>query len=147
MPRKLTKTIESRTDNLLEVREFVLDAARTFGFSEEEASKVVLAVDEACTNIIKHAYHYAPDKTIQIVIEPNKDAFRVTIIDEGKSFNPTTVKLPDLKQQLTHYRRGGLGIYLMKSLVDKVEYRYAPGQKNEVRLTKYLSSSASRARH
>ena len=73
MPRKLTKTIESRTDNLLEVREFVLDAARTFGFSEEEASKIVLAVDEACTNVIKHAYHYAPDKKIQIVIEPNNE--------------------------------------------------------------------------
>ncbi len=43
----LTKTIESRTDNLLEVREFVLKAARQFGFGEEEASKIVLAVDEA----------------------------------------------------------------------------------------------------
>jgi serine/threonine-protein kinase RsbW len=144
--KKLTKTIESRTDNLLQVREFVLGAARAFGFSEEEASKIVLAVDEACTNVIKHAYHYATDRTIQIVVEPNKDRFQVTVIDDGKAFNPSSVKLPDLKQHLTHYRRGGLGIYLMKSLMDKVEYKYSPGKKNEVRLIKYLSPSTSNAR-
>ena len=62
--QKLTKSILSRTDKLLEVREFVLEAARNSGFSEEEASKIVLAVDEACTNVIKHAYQFAPDRTI-----------------------------------------------------------------------------------
>ena len=139
--QKLTKTIESRTGNLLQVREFVLRAAREFGFSEEEASKIVLAVDEACTNVIKHAYQYAPDREIEIVIKPVKDRMQITVIDDGKSFNPSTAKLPDLKQHLSHYRRGGLGIYLMRSLMDKVEYKYAPGKKNEVRLTKYLTAS------
>jgi serine/threonine-protein kinase RsbW len=139
--QKLTKTIESRTDNLLEVREFVLRAAREFGFSEEEASKVVLAVDEACTNVIKHAYQFAPDREIEIVIQPVKDRMQITVIDDGKSFNPSSAKLPDLKQHLSHYRRGGLGIYLMRTLMDKVEYKYAPGKKNEVRLTKYLTAS------
>src|SRR5271157_1471660 len=95
---KLTKTIESRTDNLLEVRKFVLRAAREFGFSEEEASKIVLAVDEACTNIIKHAYQFAPDREIEIVIRPVKDSIQITVIDDGRSFNPSTAKLPDLKQ-------------------------------------------------
>ena len=139
--QNLTKTIESRTDNLLEVREFVLRAAREFGFSEEEASKIVLAVDEACTNVIKHAYQFAPDKQIEIVILPVKDCMQITVIDDGKSFNPSSAKLLDLKQHLSHYRRGGLGIYLMRTLMDKVEYKYAPGKKNEVRLTKYLTAS------
>ena len=139
--QNLTKTIESRTDNLLEVREFVLRAAREFGFSEEEASKIVLAVDEACTNVIKHAYQFAPDKQIEIVILPVKDCMQITVLDDGKSFNPSSAKLLDLKQHLSHYRRGGLGIYLMRTLMDKVEYKYAPGKKNEVRLTKYLTAS------
>jgi serine/threonine-protein kinase RsbW len=143
--QKLTKTIESRTDNLLEVREFVLKAARQFGFEEEEASKIVLAVDEACTNVIKHAYQYAPDRKIEIVIRPDKDRLQITVIDDGRAFNPSIAKLPDLKQHLSHYRRGGLGIYLMRTLMDKVEYKYAPGKRNEVRLTKYLSASESRA--
>jgi len=143
--QKLTKTIESRTDNLLEVREFVLKAARQFGFEEEEASKIVLAVDEACTNVIKHAYQYAPDRKIEIVIRPDKDRLQITVIDDGRAFNPSIAKLPDLKQHLSHYRRGGLGIYLMRTLMDKVEYKYAPGKRNEVRLTKYLVASESRA--
>lgn len=143
--QKLTKTIESRTEKLLEVREFVLHAARKFGFSVEESSKIVLAVDEACTNVIKHAYHYAPDRKIEIVIQPNKDRIQITVIDDGKSFDPSIAKLPDLKQHLSHYRRGGLGVYLMRTLMDKVEYKYAPGRKNEVRLTKYLTASESSA--
>ena len=44
-----------------------------------------------------------------------------------------------MKEYLTHYRRGGLGVYLMKSLMDKVEYDIRPGKMNEVRLTKFLS--------
>ncbi len=143
--QKLTKTIESRTEKLLEVREFVLQAARKFGFSVEESSKIVLAVDEACTNVIKHAYHYAPDRKIEIVIQPNKDRIQITVIDDGKSFDPSIAKLPDLRQHLSHYRRGGLGVYLMRTLMDKVEYKYAPGRKNEVRLTKYLTASESSA--
>lgn len=147
MPKKISKTIQSRTDRLLEVREFVLDAARQFGFSEEEASKIVLAVDEACTNVIKHAYQNAPDKTIHIEISRENEAFQVSIKDEGKSFNPTTLKNPDLKQHLSHFRRGGLGVYLMRTLMDKVEYNFAPGRKNEVRLIKFLTPSESSSRN
>ncbi|MBI3579145.1 MAG: ATP-binding protein [Ignavibacteriales bacterium] len=146
LSKKISKTIESRTDHLLEVREFVLEAARQFGFSEEEASKIVLAVDEACTNVIKHAYQNAPDKIIQVEISRDKDAFQVSILDEGRSFNPTALKTPDLKQHLAHFRRGGLGVYLMRTLMDKVEYNFAPGRKNEVRLIKFLTPGESGSR-
>jgi len=138
-PKKITKTILSRTDNLLEVREFVSDAARQFGFADEDVANIVLAVDEACTNIIKHAYQYAPDKEISISIHRNNGAFEVKIIDEGKNFNPTELRAPDLRQNLSEHRRGGLGVYLMKKLMDKVEYNFASGRKNEVSLTKYLT--------
>lgn len=138
-PKKITKTILSRTDNLLEVREFVSDAARQFGFADEDVANIVLAVDEACTNIIKHAYQYAPDKEISISIHRNNGAFEVKIIDEGRDFNPTELRAPDLRQNLSEHRRGGLGVYLMKKLMDKVEYNFAAGRKNEVSLTKYLT--------
>lgn len=138
MSKVLTRTIKSQTEKLLEVREFVSRAARKFGFSDEEASKIVLAVDEACTNIIKHAYQYDPNHDIHISIRTNRGAFEVLIEDEGKSFNPLAIKPPDLKQHLKQYRRGGLGVYLMKTLMDEVEYNLTPGKKNVVRLTKYL---------
>ena len=130
--------IESRTERLIAVREFISAAAREFGFSDEEVSKIALAVDEACTNIIKHAYQFDPGKKISITVKPAERAFEVVIHDNGKNFNPADVQAPDMKEYLSHYRKGGLGVYLMKTLMDKIEYNIRPGQTNEVRLVKYL---------
>jgi serine/threonine-protein kinase RsbW len=146
MTKALTKTILSTTDHLLEVREFVAQAARDFGFSEEETSKIALAVDEACTNIIKHAYQYKPDQKITIAIFRQRTSFEISIVDEGKKFDPESIRPLNLKDHLSHYRRGGLGVYLMKTLMDKVEYNTLSGKKNEVRLTKFLQSIRSNAR-
>jgi len=140
---RTSKRILSRTDNLLEVREFVGEAARTFGFSEEDAANIVLAVDEACTNIIKHAYQYATDKEIEVTVFPNHDSFEISIYDSGRSFDPAEIREPDLKEHIGHRKRGGLGVYLMKKLMDKVEYNFHRGKRNEVRLTKYLSSTST----
>ncbi|MEX0601905.1 MAG: ATP-binding protein, partial [Bacteroidota bacterium] len=104
-----------------------------------------LAVDEACTNIIKHAYQNAPDKPIHISIDSDNNRFEVVITDEGKSFDPATMKPLNLKHHLTQYRRGGLGVYLMKTLMDEVEYS-SRGRKNAVRMAKYLQSIRSGAR-
>ncbi len=131
--------IESRTERLSAVREFVSEAARSFGFSEEDVGKIALAVDEACTNVIKHAYKYDPTKEIGISVHTANRAFVVSISDNGRAFDPRAIQQPDMKEYMTHFRRGGLGVYLMRSLMDKVEYDIAPGKKNEVRLTKFLA--------
>lgn len=138
-----SKIILSRTDYLLEVREFVGEAARTFGFSEEDVSNIVLAVDEACTNIIKHAYQYATDKEIEVSILPKNRTFEIRIFDSGKSFNPSTIRKLDLKEQIGHRKRGGLGVYMMKKLMDRVEYNFHQGKRNEVRLIKYISNAST----
>ena len=131
--------IESRTDRLIAVREFVSEAARTFGFADEEVSKIALAVDEACTNIIKHAYKFDPTRDIAITISRDNGEFQVIIRDNGFQFNPSEIHSPDMREYMKNYRRGGLGIFLMKSLMDNVEYHMEPGKLNEVRLTKRLA--------
>jgi serine/threonine-protein kinase RsbW len=145
MRKTLRKTIQSRTDHLHEIREFIAHQARRMGFDDEESANIVLAVDEACTNVIKHAYAFAPDKKITVEIRARSNALEVRVLDNGKSFDPTGVKAPDIKQHLAEHRRGGLGIYMMKMLVDKVEYRFSPGKRNEVRLIKYLPKARTRA--
>lgn len=132
-------TIKSRTEKLALVREFVSDAARQFGFDEEAINKIALAVDEACTNVIKHSYKFATDKDIDISVAAKGSSFEIVIRDQGKAFDPEAIKQPDMKEYLSQYRRGGLGMYLMRSLMDKVEYHAIPGQKNEVRMSKSLS--------
>jgi serine/threonine-protein kinase RsbW len=140
--KNISKTVQSRTDSLSEVREFVAALARTHGFPEDEVANIVLAVDEACTNIIKHAYQNATDKLIDVSVSSSGRAFEITIADDGRAFDPSILRNPDLKDHLTHYRRGGLGVYLMKKLMDAVEYQFQPGQKNRVRLVKYLPGTA-----
>lgn len=134
-----TLHIESKTERLIAVRDFVSAAAREFGFGDEETSKIALAVDEACTNVIKHAYKFEPDKTLTVTVQRGNGTFEVSIRDTGKRFDPSGFQPPDMKEYLSHFRRGGLGVYLMKSLMDKVEYNFEPGKPNEVRLIKYLT--------
>jgi serine/threonine-protein kinase RsbW len=143
--KKISKTILSRTDNLREVREFVESAAHAFGFSEEDAANIVLAVDEACTNIIKHAYQYATDKKIEVSIISSGRSFEIKISDNGRSFDPSSLSTPDIKEHIGHQKRGGLGVYLMKKLMDEVEYSFHQGERNEVRLVKYRSHLSAAA--
>ena len=135
-----TKTlkIDSRTDRLIAVREFVSGAAREFGFNDDDIGKISLAVDEACTNVIKHAYGFDHSKALTITVIPGKDFLEILITDTGKRFDPEKLSTPDMKEYMAHYRKGGLGVYLMKKLMDKVEYNLLPGEQNVVRLVKYL---------
>ena len=137
MKKEILK-IDSRTDQLVAVREFVSRVATDSGFNEEDVSKIALAVDEACMNVIKHAYEYDAKKKIEVSVETGNGEFKVSIADTGKQFNPNGVKVPDMEEYFSNYRRGGLGVYLMKSLMDKVEYEIEPGKRNQVRLTKHI---------
>jgi serine/threonine-protein kinase RsbW len=131
-------TIKSKTSYLTKVRSFISDEAKDFGFSEEDANKIALAVDEACTNIIKHAYNYAADNPIHLMLKTGNNTFEIVIEDRGTPFDPDVVRVPDMQEHIRKYKRSGFGMYLMKSLMDKVEYKIQPGIRNRVILTKYL---------
>lgn len=131
--------VESSTANLVVVRNFVSEAAFSSGIDEDTTNGIVLAVDEACTNIIRHAYKNISTEPIEVSIIQNKNKFEVIITDSGKPFEPRSIKKPDVKDNLKNYKKGGLGMFLMRSLVDEVEYRRDAGEKNVVRLIKYLN--------
>jgi serine/threonine-protein kinase RsbW len=133
--------IKSRTENLAEIREFINSAAEDSGFSKETIDNIILAVDEACTNIIKHAYKYLPDGKIILTLKTDKNTFTIDIIDYGKSFEPGLVPNPDLQKYFDEKRVGGLGMYLMKTLMDDVKYISVPGKFNQVSLTKNINSN------
>ena len=89
--------------------------------------------------MIKHAYQNAADRTIDIGVIAGEDLIEIVITHDGLSFDPDLIKSPDMKEYLTHYRRGGLGLHLIRSLMDKVFYREGNGKKSEVHLIKYLT--------
>jgi len=133
--------IKSRTENLTIVREFVSSAVEEVNAPQDIAGDVVLAVDEACTNIIKHAYKFFPDGDITIKLKYSNNTIIIKITDHGSPFSPDAVPTPDLKKYFEEKRVGGLGMYLMKSLMDDVHYKSVPGKYNQVVLTKKLNST------
>ena len=112
------------------IRKFVTDIALASGFDDDATNRIVLAVDEACTNIIKHAYHSNPSKPIEIDVISNENRFEIIITDYGDSFKPDAINTNDVKSRIVNYKKGGLGMFLMKSLVDRVEYFIENNKKN-----------------
>ena len=120
MKRKTEKfklKIPSVTENLFLIREFVIKIASKAGFSLEIQEQIALAVDEACTNVIKHAHKFDASRAIDINVVLDSQKMTISIIDKGKGFDVNNLQTPDLKKFAKESRHGGLGIYLMKTLI------------------------------
>lgn len=132
--------LNSSTTNLQVIRDFVSVNARTAGFADDSVYKIQLAVDEACTNVIKHSYKNDPSQDIGISV--SWDGFRLTveITDSGLPFDPGQYHQPDLGAFIKQKKRGGLGIHLIRSLMDEVRYD-RKNDKNHITLIKELKKS------
>ncbi len=132
-----SRTFKSTTTALSDVRDFVNERAVGFGFGEKEVSEITLAVDEACTNVIKHAYKGDPEAKFEVRIVAGGTEFEIVVRDWGAGFNPEEVPVPNIRERVKKHRAGGLGIFLMRKLMDSVEY-HEENSVNEVRLVRYL---------
>jgi serine/threonine-protein kinase RsbW len=135
--------VDSRTELLGDMRRFVTDAAREAGFGDADVGSIELAIDEACTNIIKHAYRYDPNgrieiRTVTIRGNTHPNRFVIEILDSGIPFDAHQYTAPDMGEYFRKLRHGGLGIVLIRKLMDEVEYDIHPGRRNTIRLVKYL---------
>jgi len=136
MSQGLELTIASDLGNLARIGEFVTDAARRLGLDEKEAFEVQMAADEACANIIEHAYGIGVAGLITIRCAIEGDDFVVTLRDHGCAFDPDQVEEPDLSCPLEERQIGGLGLLFMRKLMDHVEFRFDPKLGNELRMLK-----------
>jgi len=130
--------IPSSTSYLSDVRDFVEMNGSTIGLDQKTIAHISLAVDEACTNIIKHAYDNSIDNEILIRIKTNKKLFSITLKDNGKHFNPSLIADPNIAESQKMKKGGGLGMFLMKKLMDEVKYK-AKNNGNELLLIKHLN--------
>ena len=115
-------TFPAKFEFLDEIREFVAQVARDGGFSDKEIYSLQLAADEAASNIIEHAYEGVSNANLYITCDMRGDALTITMRDTGKPFDPSKVKQPNLKADLSERQIGGLGVYLMRKLMDDVRY-------------------------
>jgi serine/threonine-protein kinase RsbW len=136
--RKFTLKVPSSTENLALIREFVTSIGRQARMSDEDISQLELAVDEACANVIEHAYGHDISKEVIIRAIFDEDEVRISVIDTGHGFDPEKLNRETLKELVSRRKSGGLGIRLIKSLMDEVSYEIIPGQKNELHMTKKI---------
>ena len=102
---------------MAEVRDCVRAFLKNSAFPEEDAAKIVMAIDEACTNIIRHAY-VGLAKPIRLEMKWLKDRTRFVLRDYGRPFQPPTVET----QNINPIRPGGLGICIIGKVFDRVDY-------------------------
>jgi anti-sigma regulatory factor (Ser/Thr protein kinase) len=115
----------------------VLDA----GFGKKEARRIILAVDEACSNIIKYAYEGDHEKTIDLSIVVGNEELRITLRDSGKKADVSKIA----PRKLEEVRPGGLGTHFMNSLFETVDYDTSGKQGTVLTLVKKIPQD-SRAR-
>jgi len=121
LPRLMKKKkveFSSHTGNLALMRKFVRGFLEAYPLSEKERTLMVLGVDEACTNIIRHAYHLRDDQLISLSIEGLSNCIRLRLRDYGKQTEAHSMRgrAHDL------IKPGGLGLHLIRNAFDKVDY-------------------------
>ena len=121
------------------VRSAVERLCELMGFAEQDRGGIVLSVDEALTNVIKHAYHGDDDKPIEIVLRPTESAgqaaLSIEVRDWGDVAEPAQIKSRDLED----VRPGGLGVHIMSSCMDEVTYTPAPDAGTVLTMLKKLT--------
>ena len=134
--------LPARLDNLGVLRESVSVSARARGFASAEISRIELAAEEALVNVMKYAYPKTGGE-VEVVCKAGVDCFSVEIIDSGIPFAAAAASDPDLGDALEDRKAGGLGIFLMKKMVDEVRYR-REGDRNILTLTAMLPRQPKR---
>lgn len=133
----------SEAECLPDVRDRVRAWAEGLGWREQQISEVVLALDEAVTNVIRHAYENRPQQKIMICGEPVHDAeqgegLEVRVRDFGKQVDPAQICGRDLDD----VRPGGLGVHIIRAMNNSVEYRRAEGGGMLLIMRKYKTHTA-----
>ena len=138
MSGKRTLEIEASLDHLEEIRGFVESSARDAGVDDPAISDLVLAVDEAVTNIIIHGYRNQSGK-IEISSDNRANSIVICLKDQAPEFDPCSYLSMDLEATLEKDTPGGFGLHLIKKTVDDLKYHVNSSGGNELFLVKHYS--------
>ena len=138
LEQKFTLHVPSSTQNLALIREFVNNIGAQAGLGEDDVAKLELAVDEACTNVIEHAHGGDVSKDVVVRAVFDEKTLRIEVVDTGVGFDPATLPQPELGTLVHDRKSGGLGLRVMKTLMDEVSYEIQPGSSNRLRMVKRL---------
>jgi serine/threonine-protein kinase RsbW len=128
-------------ENLPPILECVTRWAETVGFDARAIYQIQLAVDEACANVIHHAYENMEPGDMEVTCCVEDQLLTIQVRDWGQAFDPDSVPDPDLEAPLEERSLGGLGLFLMRQVMDCVQFTFDPEQGNELVMTKRLAGA------
>lgn len=120
---------------LVTLRQFVNRTGRQWRVDPEKLHAVVLAVDELATNVLMHGYHGQPG-FIEVVMRRSRQDLSVVLRDQAAPFDPTKVPKPDLTLPIEERPIGGVGLHLVREMMDELRYRRLEPTGNEVMVVK-----------
>jgi serine/threonine-protein kinase RsbW len=129
-------SVGSDMKNLAVIAGFVTKVAEKLGLDEDETFALQMAIDEACSNVMEHAYCGRSDGKVWLQVQAEDDQVVVVIRDQGEPFDPKSVPRPDISAPLHKRQNGGLGLYLMEKLMDSVEWEFDPERGNTLTMRK-----------
>jgi serine/threonine-protein kinase RsbW len=135
-----SRKFHGRLENLQEIGDFVVDCARSAGFNDADIYAIQLAVDEAATNIIEHAYKGNEPGDIDLKCEPIRDGIKIVLSDHGRPFDPDSLPEPTLNVPIEELKPRGLGVFLIRQMMDEVEYQFDPETGNSLTMIKHKKS-------
>jgi len=139
-PLKFQMRIASDSRLLGVVRRTISELAAVWGFDDEECRSITLAVDEALSNVIRHAYKNRSDQVIELNCQAHADCLEFVFVDRGEPADPAKI----CSQPLDEVTLGGRGTHLIRQIMDEVCYEQV-AEGNRLRLKKYLPGAKSKA--
>ena len=125
---KYSFDIPSSKNKLRLMRKFVTDVLKVHNVSDIEINMMVLAVDEVCANIIIHGHPTDDVSEVKLAISLQKGGVWFEIIDQGNAFDIVSYQEPEIEDLVKNKNKGGIGIMLVKKIMDDIQFKSTPSQ-------------------
>jgi serine/threonine-protein kinase RsbW len=138
------KIIELRLPSKLGFERVAMDTAaslaRRMGFADDRVDSLKTAISEAVTNAIEHGNEHDSGMKVVVVLTAREDELIVSVVDQGRKQinNDCTTRTPDITEAFARSDKGGWGIWLIRELMDEVEFTTGPSGGNQVRMVIHL---------
>jgi len=136
---KGTLKVQAVLENIPAAMAFIVEAARQAGFDDKAVGQIEISVDEACANVVCHAYKGMAPGDMEVSFRQSDLDLIITVRDWGRAFDLDRVPAPDVTAPLEERELGGLGLFFMRQMMDRLEYRSDPELGNELVMVKRLS--------
>lgn len=128
MPTEYHLTVAARFENIPGIMEFVTEGAEEAGLDEQAVFHCRMATDEACANIVEHAYGGEDKGDIEVTVRVEPGVCTTTLVDSGRPFDPSSVPPPPVAPDPATIKPGGLGLHLMRKIMDEVSFSFTDGR-------------------